>query len=109
MDENITRRKFIARGVQVTLGGSALGGLTACGEQADSPQVCADPGAMTSSEASVRRTLNYVEVAPDPARVCAGCEFFSAGGAGSGCGSCTIFGGAPANPGGHCDSWSSDA
>jgi hypothetical protein len=95
--------------LHLTLGSSALLALAACGEKAGPSLVCADPDTMTSAEESVRRTLNYVEAAADPAQVCAGCEFFSGGATGSGCGSCTMFGGGPVNPNGHCDSWSRDA
>jgi hypothetical protein len=48
-----------------------------------------------------------VEQSADPARVCSGCEFFSA--AAGGCGTCEMFSGKAVNPGGHCDSWSVDA
>jgi hypothetical protein len=49
--------------------------------------------------------MNYVEKAPDATKTCAGCAFFTAGEGGAGCGSCEIFTGGAANPGGHCDSW----
>jgi hypothetical protein len=45
-----------------------------------------------------------VEQSADPAKACAGCQFFTAAEDGGGCGHCQIFNGA-ANPRGHCDSW----
>jgi len=108
MTDKWTRRAVLARALQLPLGAGALVALTACTEKNSSETlVCATPEDMTSAEASVRRTLAYVEVSPDPAAVCAGCEFFSAG-AGA-CGTCTMFNGAAVNPAGRCDSWSSDA
>lgn len=111
MDKKISRRTILKRGLQIPLGGSVLFGLAACGNDGDSSNamVCADPTMMTSAQESVRRTLKYTEVSPDPARVCADCAFFHAPAEGSACGSCEMFGGEPVNPGGYCDSWSVDA
>lgn len=111
MDKKYSRRTILMRGLQIPLGGSVLFGLTACGSDGDSSNamVCADPNMMTSAQESVRRTLKYTEVSPDPARVCADCAFFHAPAQESGCGSCEMFGGEPVNPGGYCDSWSNDA
>lgn len=111
MYKKISRRTILKRGLQIPLGGSVLFGLAACGNDGDSSDamVCADPTMMTSAQESVRRTLKYTEVSPDPARVCADCAFFHAPVEGSACGSCEMFGGEPVNPGGYCDSWSVDA
>jgi hypothetical protein len=54
-------------------------------------------------DASLRKSLNYVETGPNPAQQCAGCGFFSE--PKDACGKCQIFNG-PANQHGHCDSWS---
>ncbi len=106
MARNLTRREVLARAIQLPVGAGVVLGLAACGESGESALVCADPGKLTSAEQSVRKTLNYVEVSPDPAKVCAGCEFFKAPASGLACGSCEMYGGGPVNPGGHCDSWS---
>ncbi len=109
----MSRRALLLRGLQIPIASGALFGLSACGDGQDSgsdtAMVCADPGAMTSAEASIRRTLNYAETSPDPARTCSDCEFFHAAQEAGGCGTCEMFAGEPVNPGGHCDSWSVDA
>lgn len=111
MDKKISRRTVLLRAVQIPLGGSVLFGLVACGrdDNNSSAMVCADPNMMTSAQESVRRTLRYTEISPDPANVCAGCDFFHAPMGDGGCGSCDMFGGESVNPGGFCDSWSVDA
>lgn len=109
MDKKISRRSILLRGLQIPIGTGVLLGLSACGDDSGNATVCADPGQMTSAEESVRRTLKYTEIAPDPGKSCSGCEFFYAPKGASTCGSCEIFGGKPVNPGGHCDSWSMDA
>ena len=101
-NENITRRKLLARSVQVPLGG-VLVAAVAAGEAAAGAKVCADPNAMDSGQRSIRESLNYVEMSKDPKMTCAACGFFTA--KGDGCGDCMIFTG-PANAMGHCDSWS---
>lgn len=111
MDKKLSRRSILLRGLQLPIGGSLILGLSACGNEGSSDSralLCADPDAMSSAEASLRRTLKYTETSPDASKVCAGCEFFSASTAGSGCGNCGMFDGKPVSPGGHCDSWSVD-
>lgn len=109
MDKKISRRTVLLRALQIPVGSSILLGLSACGSDGDSAMLCADPNRMTSAEESVRRTLRYTEVSPDPGKVCAGCDFFHAASEANGCGSCEMFAGAPVNPSGYCDSWSVDA
>ena len=112
MDKKITRRTALLRCIQLPIGGSVLLGLAACGNDSSdsvSAMLCADPNKMTSAQESVRRTLKYVEASADPAKTCKDCVFFQAGPEAGGCGSCEMFDLAPANPGGHCDSWSVDA
>lgn len=106
MSDHMTRRTVLRRGLQLPMSGGLLLGLSACGQQAEDTLVCADVSSMTSAQASVRRTLNYVEQAADVAQSCSGCDFFKAAGS---CGSCEIFGGEAVNPSGHCDSWSQDS
>ena len=54
---------------------------------------------------SLRASLNYVGVSPDPAAACAHCAFFTADSAGGGCGACAIMSGT-VDATGHCDSFS---
>jgi High potential iron-sulfur protein len=101
-----SRRSFLKFGLKVSVVGVTAVALQACGSKsaADSA-ACVDVGGLTASEQSLRQSMNYVEKAPDPTKTCAGCSFFTAGEGAAGCGSCEIFTGGPANPGGHCDSW----
>jgi len=61
---------------------------------------CAVPGA---GDSAMRAELHYTEASPDPGKRCTGCAFFS--NLQGACGTCQILNG-PANPQGHCDSWS---
>ena len=49
-----------------------------------------------------------MEQSADPAKVCGGCEFFTADASGSACGDCKILTGS-ANTLGYCDSWAARA
>ena len=60
---------------------------------------CADPSD------SLRSSLHYAEASPDAQKTCSACGFFTPGSDAAACGNCNIFSG-PANPKGHCDSWS---
>jgi hypothetical protein len=96
---SISRRKLLERGVQMSVGGALI---ATAGNAVAADKVCADPNAMDSGQKSIRMSLNYVEMSPDPTKGCAACGFFTADN--TGCGQCMIFTG-PANPKGHCDSW----
>lgn len=107
MEKTNLRRDFLLKCLQLPVGGSVLLGLAACDSDGGNLMVCADENAMTSAEKSLRTTLQYTETSPDPAKTCSDCEFFTATAA-TGCGTCEMFGDKPANPGGHCVSWSVD-
>ena len=100
MTSEISRRALLKRMSCVSFGGLAALAMRTARSAA---QVCADTKAMDSGEQGMRASLNYTEAGSDPAKTCSACAFFRA--AGEGCGTCTIFNGAPANPKGHCDSW----
>lgn len=102
-----SRRSFLGLGLKITVVGAAAATLQACGQKpaggGAAAGSCVDLDGLTASEQSLRKSMNYVEKAPNPANSCSGCSFFTAGeGA---CGTCEIFTGGPANSGGHCDSW----
>ena len=108
MNQNITRRFLMNRGLHL-LSLSAVGtALGACSERsggsadAQSATVCADPGA---SDSNARAGLAYVEKSPDPQSVCAGCVFFHPPESGGHCGNCDMLSGAAVNSAGHCRSW----
>jgi hypothetical protein len=112
MNSKISRRAVLLHSLQLPLAGAAFAALQGCGQKAGAPSaaaggtVCADLSAMSDSEQSTRKSLNYVEASPDPSQVCAGCSFFHPGAGASGCGTCDMFSGGPANSHGHCNSWS---
>lgn len=110
---HITRRALLERGLQFSVGAFAAG-LSACGgssedraASANAPggPLCADPHALNASEANARTAFGYVEHSADSQKVCASCAFFHAAAESGGCGTCDIFNGGPANPGGYCNSW----
>lgn len=70
---------------------------------ADAPAACADPAKLSLTLRSRRRSLNYVEPAPDPKRRCGGCAFFTAGT--GGCGGCQLMTGGPVSAHGVCNSF----
>jgi hypothetical protein len=112
MTNKISRRTILMQGLRIPVAGAALVALGGCGQKNESSTaaasggVCADLGAMSDADQSTRKSLNYVEAAPDPNQVCAKCSFFHPGAAAGGCGTCDIFSGGPVNSHGHCNSWS---
>jgi hypothetical protein len=66
-------------------------------------EVCIPETDLTPAEVSVRKSVEFVEVAADKAKACDLCTFFKADK--SGCGHCQILGG-PVSPPSHCNSWS---
>jgi hypothetical protein len=116
MTDKISRRAVLLRGLQVPVAGAVLFGLASCGAKGEHSSttaggtVCADPNAMTDSELSTRKGLDYTEASPNPKTVCGGCAFFHAAATGGGgCGTCDVLSGAAANSKGHCNSWSAKA
>jgi len=95
----ISRRRFLGRGAQISVGLF----VGAAGTAAAADKVCADLKSMDSSSQSMRSSLNYVEMSTDASKTCSMCAFFQ--GPADGCGTCQIFNG-PTNSKGHCDSWS---
>lgn len=94
---SLDRRRFL------TLAASAAP-LVALGVGSARAQAaaCYDPAALPFTQKNRRRSLGYLEAATDPARRCAGCAFFTAGGAG--CGTCGLLN-APVNAGASCASF----
>jgi hypothetical protein len=93
----LVRRDVIRRGAQIL---SALPLLSLGVSRAKEPESCSDP----SSE-SLRTSLRYSDVAPNPAESCGVCGFFSAAAdSPQSCGRCMIMSDL-VNSHGHCDSW----
>jgi hypothetical protein len=68
------------------------------------PAAAAEACVDHSSE-SLRASLHYVSVSPDPAKPCSACGFFTLDAAKPACGNCVIMTG-PVDEKGHCESWS---
>ena len=103
-DRNITRRAVLRNGIKFSLGGAALFGLGACGGSDNRQVVCNAQGQLSNSDQSMRNSLGYADVSPNPQQVCGGCMYFTSQEPGEGCGSCELLPG-QVNSGGRCDSW----
>jgi len=69
------------------------------------PSLAKAAGACADPADGLRSSLHYAELGPDAKQTCGDCGFFEPAGDATACGNCKIFNG-PANPKGHCDSWS---
>jgi hypothetical protein len=92
----LPRRVMLRRALQVFAAAAVIPAIEARRASAKS---CEDP----SSE-SLRTSLHYSAMSPDPAKACGACGFFTNGANGSACGNCAIMSG-DVNVKGHCDSW----
>ncbi len=99
MVEKVSRRDLFQQGA--ALGVLAVVGAGACSKAAKPALSCADTSTLTASDAQVRLTLAYADVAPDPTKMCIACQQFLAGPAPDACGSCKVLKGA-VSPGGSC-------
>ena len=106
--KTVTRRDVLRHGVHLSLGGATLLGLGACGKSDNQSLVCNEPGQLSDSEMSMRTSLGYADVSPNPAETCGGCQYFTAQGSGAGCGSCQLLPGQVSSEG-RCNSWSAKA
>lgn len=97
-----SRRGFLALAGLAPLALAAAPRARAAGSAA-----CYDPNALSLSQKSRRRSLEYVEASADPARTCGLCAFFVAG-QGS-CGTCQLLTGGPVQAGAVCSSFAPKA
>jgi len=97
MGKLISRRKLLDDGVRISLAGLLVG---ATGAAAAADKVCADPESLDSGAKSMRSSLNYVDVSPEPGKSCSLCAFFEA--SDDSCGMCQLLHG-PVNSKGHCE------
>ncbi len=99
-----TRRELLGRigGIAVAAPLVALGfsGSAAASE-------CFDPEKLSAGAKSMRKSLGFVTPAPDLAKVCGGCVFFT--GAAKGCGTCALLSGGPVTDKSWCRSWAKKA
>lgn len=71
--------------------------------RAEDAAACFDPEKLPASSKSLRKSLGFVTPAPEPAKACGGCVFFTKG-AGD-CGKCAILSGGPVTAKSWCRSW----
>lgn len=64
---------------------------------------CADPATLSAAQKSMRKSLGFKSPAPDPAKACGTCAFFT--GKGVDCGPCALLSGGVVPANGVCDSW----
>lgn len=110
--QKISRRDVLIRAAQASAGTTLAFFVGACqkdgagGGAQGGAALCADTTKMSTGDAGARTALNYMESSSDPAKTCSVCAFYVTDSSASSCGKCMIFNEGPANPGGHCDSWS---
>lgn len=78
--------------------------LAVAGRASAEDGVCIDPDALSDAEISLRESLQFKETAPDPAKPCARCAFFTAHEETPGCGACQLLHG-PVRAMSWCSSW----
>jgi len=96
MNEN--RRRFIA-----LAGLAPVAILGARHAFAQTTPGCFDPNKLSLAQKNMRRSVSYVDPAPDPAKRCGTCAFFMA--KQGGCGSCQILSGGPVAQSAYCTSY----
>lgn len=64
---------------------------------------CADPATLSAAQKSMRKSLGFKSPAPDAAKRCATCAFFT--GKAADCGPCALLSGGVVPANGLCDSW----
>ncbi len=119
-NQELNRRDFLMRVTALgalTTGSGVL--LSACGggesetaapaaePQAAAPQQaegCMDTTGLSDPEIAMRTNSAYVDVSPDPEKLCSNCALYTAAEAGANCGGCQVIKG-PIAPDGYCNLW----
>ena len=97
---NADRRHFLTIAALVP-----FAGLAASRALADAT-ACYDPASLPFSQKGMRRSLQFVAVAPDPSKHCGLCSFYSQ--TKSGCGTCQLLSG-PVEAASFCASYAPKA
>ena len=95
---NETRRRFIALAGLAPI--AALGARQAF---AQAKPACYDPATLSLSQKNMRRSVGFVDPAPDATKRCGVCAFFVA--TQGGCGTCQILSGGPTAQSAYCTSF----
>jgi hypothetical protein len=97
MDEKLSRRDLFQQGAALSV--LAVVGASACSKP-KAQLACTEPGTLSAADAQVRVSLFYVDVAPDPTKMCVSCQQFLPGPQDA-CGTCKVLRGS-INPAGYC-------
>lgn len=81
----------------------AVAPFALAGGRSRAEPVCYDPAKLSLSQRSTRRSLNYLEEAPDKTKRCGLCAFYSE--SAPGCGKCTMLSGYAVRADAVCDSF----
>jgi len=95
-----SRRDALAKVSLTVLSAGILGSSLGCGKK---ELTCTDTSGLSADEAAARKTLDYADKTPDPAKNCANCLQFVKGEPDK-CGSCKVLKG-PVHPAGYCKVW----
>lgn len=95
------RRVFLSNGL-LAAGSVVLLPVIGCGGGSDELD-CSDVSALDAAAREARRSLGYVDRAPDASKRCSGCALFTAHP--GQCGSCSVVRG-PISPDGTCTAFS---
>lgn len=95
----MNRRDFIHHTSVLTLAAATSSLLAACTKTLN----CEDTTGLDEPSKAMRTALKYVDKSPEPAKLCSGCNFYSAAAADA-CGGCTLLKG-KIHPSGYCSSW----
>lgn len=101
---NTNRREFLTRLGIGALTVGAVSALAACGKKEGggaAAVACNDTTGLSEADKATRESLKYVDVSPDAAKLCKGCQQFVEPAAGAACGGCKIVKG-PIAAGGYC-------
>lgn len=73
-------------------------------EETEPVLTCTDTSDLSEQDATMRTTLNYVDISTVEGKTCDNCSLYVAPETGSGCGTCLTIKG-PIHPMGYCDIW----
>ena len=93
-----TRRRFIG-----LLGLAPIAALLTTRDAFAQASACYTPDALSPSQKSMRRSLGFADPAPDAAKRCGTCAFFTE--AQNACGKCQILSGGPVPASAFCTSY----
>ncbi len=93
-----TRRRFLG-----ALGLAPVAILLSPRDASAQAAACYSPEALSRSEKSMRRAVGFVDPAPNPAKRCGTCAFFTD--ARGSCGKCQILSGGPVAASAYCTSY----